>query len=110
MKKRISLALTVLLVLSVCVLPFATHAAENAVAQQNLTPDQCKQQGHPLPMPLLKNPQPTHLLALLSIVKRNTMLNVVTVGFELNIIPSRMYMKHTQFASLFPAITTGSIL
>ena len=48
MKKRISLALTVLLVLSVCVLPFATHAAENTVAQQNLTPDQCKQQGHPL--------------------------------------------------------------
>lgn len=33
MKKRISLALTVLFVLSVCVLPFATHAAENAVAQ-----------------------------------------------------------------------------
>ena len=48
MKKRISLALTVLLVLSVCVLPFATHAAENAVAPQALTPDQCKQQGHPL--------------------------------------------------------------
>lgn len=48
MKKRISLALTVLLALSVCVLPFATHAAENAVAPQALTPDQCKQQGHPL--------------------------------------------------------------
>lgn len=48
MKKRISLALTVLLVLSVCVLPFATHAAENTVAPQALTPDQCKQQGHPL--------------------------------------------------------------
>lgn len=44
MKKRISLALTVLFVLSVCVLPFATHAAENTVAPQALTPDQCKQQ------------------------------------------------------------------
>lgn len=43
MKKRISLALTVLLVLSVCVLPFATHAEENAVVPQALTPDQCKQ-------------------------------------------------------------------
>lgn len=56
MKKRISLALTVLLVLSVCVLPFATHAAENAVAQQNLTPDQCKQQGHPLTNAVIEEP------------------------------------------------------
>ena len=44
MKKRISFTLALLLILSVCVLPFATHAAENTVAQQNLTPDQCKQQ------------------------------------------------------------------
>ena len=66
MKKRISLALTVLLVLSVCVLPFATHAeevlrstacaAENTVAQQNLTPDQCKQQGHPLTNAVIVEP------------------------------------------------------
>lgn len=44
MKKRISFTLALLLILSVCILPFATHAAENAVAPQALAPDQCKQQ------------------------------------------------------------------
>lgn len=36
MKKRISLALTVLLVLSVCVLPFATHAAEDVACDHSI--------------------------------------------------------------------------
>ena len=42
MKKRISLALTVLLVLSVCILPFATHAAE--IMGNN----RCEIAGHPI--------------------------------------------------------------
>lgn len=48
--------------------------------------------------------------ALLSIVKRYIILGAVIVDCESSNIQSRIYMKHTQFASLFPAITMGSIL
>ncbi len=45
MKKRISFTLALLLILSVCILPFAAQA-EEVLGAPPLTPDECRARGH----------------------------------------------------------------
>ena len=57
MKKRISFTLALLLILSVCILPFATQAEEV------LRSTACEEQGHPLTITISSNKNPQQYTA-----------------------------------------------
>lgn len=96
MKKRISLALTVLLALSVCVLPFATQAEEV------LRSTACEEQGHPLTITISSNKNPQQYTASQHKIPKEVTKRCACGDNKITYIESYSYEKHTIVSRVSP--------